>query len=294
MTLKTPSTSIVSIIRLLDDRDEFVRTRCRDTLIQFGEDALPFLEIAVGEENMSLRPRVLELIRALHPKTLHEKFRRLSSEGLETELDLEQGVILIAQFGHPHCDVGEIKKGLDAYAETLAAQLADVTTPRAAVAKLSHFLFKDSGFQGNQENYFDPDNSYFNKVLETKKGIPISLSVLCLLLAKRLRLPVFGVGMPGHFIMTWEQGGEKLLFDPYFGGRILTRDDCAKIVKKFGFKFEDHFLEIHSSREILLRMLHNLILIYKQRGDAERVGHLTEYADILANIPQARNFTQST
>ncbi|MFQ5483354.1 MAG: transglutaminase family protein, partial [Nitrospinaceae bacterium] len=153
--------------------------------------------------------------------------------------------------------------------------------PSATVGKLSQFLFHDQGFRGNQESYFDPENSFLDSVLESKQGIPITLSILCLLLGRRLGLPLVGVGLPCHFIVKFEDPENPVYFDPFNEGRILTRKGCSDLVRSFGLNFETRFLVPATPRETLIRMLHNLTMIYNRTHEDAKARQLTEYSQIL-------------
>ena len=287
MPMPESNNQISSLIRLLDDRDEFVRSRVRDQLIEIGRDALPFLEMAVRTENPTLRVIANEVIQAIFPKQLGEKFRQLSHSAKGRELDLEAGVILLMQFGHPHSQSEEVTGPLDQITAKLENRLDLDDSPEMAVQTLIQLLFVEEGFVGNESNYLDPDNSFFNKVLERKRGIPITLSALCLLVARRLDLPVVGVGLPGHYIVKYASPTNPIFFDPFNQGRLLQREDCIQIVNRAGVKFEEHYLSQATHRETLVRMMNNLVAAYHQTDEIEKANQLKEYIRILLNTPSS-------
>jgi len=287
MSIPESNNRISSLIRLLDDRDEFVRNRVRDQLIETGEDALPFLEMAARTENPTLQVMAAKIIQAIFPKQLGGKFRQLVVSARGGELDLETGIILLMEFGHPHSNPEEVTVPLDQIAAKLRDRLGPHDSPKQAVHILTRFLFIEQGFQGNESNYLDPDNSYFNQVLERKTGIPITLSVLCLLVAKRLRLPVVGVGLPGHYIVKYASPTNPVYFDPFHKGRVLEREDCIQIVNRAGFKFEEYHLSQSTHLETLVRIINNLVAAYGQTGEMKKAQQLKEYIGILMNSPQS-------
>jgi regulator of sirC expression with transglutaminase-like and TPR domain len=293
MSVPENNNRISNLIRLLDDRDEFVRNRVRDQLIETGEDALPFLEMAARTENPILQGMAAEVIRAIFPKQLGEKFRQLVLSARGGDLDLEAGIILLMEFGYPHSNPGEVTVRLDQIAAELRGRLGPNDSPEQAVQALTRFLFVEQGFQGNESNYLDPDNSYFNQVLARKTGIPITLSVLCILVAKRLSLPVVGVGLPGHYIVKYASPTNPIFFDPFHKGRVLQREDCIKIINRAGFKFEEHYLSQSTHRETLVRMINNLVAAYGQTGEVKKAQQLKEYISILLSSPQSLS-TQSS
>ena len=283
MKQKSTQGQISSLIRLLTDRDEFVRNQVQDKLVELGEDALPFLEIATRGEDESLRIQAHWVINNILPKKLGEKFRLLAHRGLGKDIDLEAGMMLVMEFGYPDSDPNECCKKLDDLAQKLSKVLIPNSEPTEIIDTFTHFLFQEIGFKGNKENYHDPDNSFINKVLENKTGLPITLSALCVLLAKRLHLPIVGVGMPGHYIAKYSLPKESIYFDPFHQGRLLTKNECIQIVQKLGYPFEEHFLSQATQRETLIRMLNNLIQVYKNSNEIKKAEALAKYIKILLN-----------
>lgn len=271
------------LIQLLTDRDEFVREKVQTQLIELGEDALPFLEMAIRSEDVALRAHAERVINAILPKKLGEKFRQLAQKGLGRDVDLEAGVMLIMEFGYPNSDPEACKETLDSLALQLEQSLSRDADPSQVVSTLTHLLFQKEHFRGNQKNYLDPDNSYLNKVLEQKTGLPITLSVLCVLVANRLGLPIVGVGLPGHYIAKYNLPKNAIYFDPFHQGRLLSHSDCIQIVEQFGQQFEEHFLSQSTNKETLIRMINNLIQVYQSSGEPEKAKTLSGYIKILMN-----------
>ena len=138
------------------------------------------------------------------------------------------------------------------------------------MAKISHFLFEENGFRGNEDNYNHPDNSYLNRVLELRRGIPISLAVLYLLVCDRVSVRVSGVGLPGHFVLKYREQRSETFVDVFRGGRLRTARDCAAYVVRAGLEFRASYLEEVTSRDILRRMLGNLLKFYVESHDRRR------------------------
>ena len=267
---------------MIDDRDEFVRNRVKDQLIEIGEDAIPFLEIAAKTENLQVKSKALEVIEAIIPKQLLKKFGELARNSTEGCWSLETGVILLAKFGYPSEDPDGISQALDQLAEEASDQVKNNKSPEQAVRALTRFLFFDKGFKGNKTNFFDPDNTYFSRMLEKRKGIPITLSTLCIFVGQRLELPIVGVGLPGHYIAKYDSLTQPIYFDPFDDGRIITQKDCAKLTEKMGYHFEEHYLGAATNKETLARMMNNLIMVYKKNSLLEKVDYLTSFIKALS------------
>jgi len=279
------NTEISSLIRLLDDRDGFVRDRVRERLIELGPTATPYLENACREENLDLRRQVQMILECIAPQELEHKLRELTKTGLGEDLNLESGVSLLVQYGHPQADTEYIHETLNTLALEFSQKVEWNSPPIRIVRQLCDFLFREKGFSGNKDNYFDPDNSYLDTVLKRRIGIPISLSALCIFIGERLDLPIVGVGLPCHFIAKYHTPEDSVFFDPFNFGRVLSGEDCAELVRGFGLEFEERFLEPVSQREILIRMVHNLIMVYNRKQDEEKTKQLTEFSKILMNRP---------
>jgi len=279
-----PSTrppEISSLIRLLDDRDPYVTDQVGNRLVELGTEAVPFLEMASRGENLILKNRALGILERIAPRQLADAFRSLSRTS--DDIDLEKGVLLLMQFGHPSANPEQVHQQLDQLAEGLAPKIKPETPATQILRQLTDYLFRQHGFHGNQDNYIDPDNSYFDTVLKNKTGLPITLSLLCILIGQRLQIPIVGIGLPYHFIAKYNSATDPIFFDPFHKGRTLTPEKCAEIVQGFGVQFEDHFLLPVTHREILTRMIQNLINVYQKLGEEVKVTSLKEYSQILMN-----------
>jgi regulator of sirC expression with transglutaminase-like and TPR domain len=186
----------------------------------------------------------------------------------DAEIDLGLGAFLIAQVEHPRVVPFHELKRLDELAARCGASAAD--DPLRALHRLREFLFADEGFRGNREHYYDPRNSCLNDVLDRKLGIPITLSVLCMEVGRRVGLRIDGIGLPGHFVVSAHVGGERVLLDPFEGGSVLTEERAATLATR-AMGREVRLTEEHwapaTRRQILTRMLLNLRGIYARSVD---------------------------
>ena len=199
-----------------------------------------------------------------------EAFAR-SIAGPDEQLDLARVALLIAAEEAPDVDVAASLRDLDALAESAAARMGGTRgDARETVARFHAFFFREQGFHGNEGDYYDPRNSYLHEVLERRTGIPISLAVVYLEVARRLGYPVRGIGFPGHFLCKWELDGEEIVVDP-FHGSIVAESDLRRLLDRlFGgqIAFRPELLTPLSNRGILVRMLANLKGIWVRKGAA--------------------------
>ncbi len=188
----------------------------------------------------------------------------------EKDVNLEKACFLLASFAHPLQDVERGKDDLWNMENDLRERLDGLSEADAIVAEVVEYIHGELRFDGARDDYYDAQNSFINCVLKRRRGIPISLSALYLILAERLGLPLRGVGMPGHFIVKYQSEEEPIFLDPFDRGKRLSVGDCASIVREFGYHFDVRFLQETPPRRIVERMLNNLIGIYKRSGEEEK------------------------
>ena len=200
---------------------------------------------------------------------IDKEFSRIASLP-DDQINLFQSALLIAKTAYPDLDESVYLDYLDRIADRIKPHFASDQDPSGFIAEINRVLFDVERFHGNRENYYDPDNSYLNRVIDRKTGIPITLSLIYIEISRRLGLDVRGVGLPGHFIAALYHDSGVIFIDPFNGGEIRTRDDCLEIVRTYtsGAEISDvHWLKPVTNSEILARMLRNLKPIYARQGD---------------------------
>ncbi|WP_447978045.1 SirB1 family protein [Candidatus Nitrospira bockiana] len=270
---------IRALIRLLSDQDDRIARTISGKLVEIGDGAIPLLmEAEIEQPEMSRRIEgILDEIRG---GRLEEEFRQVSALPDEY-IDLEKGAFLIARYAFPNLDVPEYTAKLEDMATEVRDRLGRRVSGEEAVKTLNRYLFAEQGFKGNTKNYYEVENSYLNRVIDRRTGIPISLSTVYLLIGRRLGLPLHGVGMPGHFLVKFESERYKIFIDCFNGGALLAERDCARFLIQAGYGFEDKYLCKSSNRAILIRMLKNLVAIYSKLDDPVKVGRLNRFMEIL-------------
>lgn len=194
----------------------------------------------------------------------NRRFAELIGAG-EAGLDLAEAALVIAQEEYPLLSLRPSLERLDGMAERVKAAIRGRSGPLASIEAMNAVLFEEEGFTGNQDEYYDPRNCFLNEVLERKSGIPITLSVIYLEVARRAGLAAVGVGLPGHFIVRYLSSERFYLIDPFHQGKLLTEEDCREKVQRiYGgrMSFRQDYLRPVGSFAILARVLYNLKNIY--------------------------------
>lgn len=268
-------TEIESLIYLLEDPDPFVKQHVVDRLITLGEQAIPVLdEYRVTSHDDMREDDINNILYTITFESLEQEFLNLIDSGIETLNDLEEGVFLLAKLENPTLRTEIYRQQLDKMADILLDRIQFTVDPIEQMRILLHFVFYEENFSGAEENYFDPANSYVNKVIDRKTGIPISLALVVLFIANRINLPVFGVNMPMHFLLKFQHDTEQIFIDPFHKGKIVSMNQCAYFLKMNGVKPESYYFDNAHPRDILARNIRNLIHSYEKQDDILRVDHL--------------------
>lgn len=271
------------MIKLLDDPDDAIRDRVIHDLRRLGDK----LDTLIEEQGIFLtssqRMIVDEMRKQRRKKALEDLVARLSVEDDKPE-NLENFIIALSEFISPDSSGQKIKKQLDDITELYkeSATFLDAFS-------LGRFLFKVLGYTGNVEDYFNPLNSDLNWVIREHKGIPISLSVLYILIARRMNIEVAGCNFIGHFMAWFREGEEIVIVDCFGGGKFMYFDKIRKISPELYNYLKMSIDDPQSDLEIIERMLRNLVLAYKKAGNPEQ----SDYFAMLLELLQSDLITDS-
>jgi len=265
---------INALVSLLGDEDINIRRVARNRLKAFGAPALNVLnEVVYSDSEGRIRIEAKSILEEIRISSLLAKFERLQEKEI---FDLEAAVLLLDQVAYPDLDSEDIAAKLDQLAESAGELIANIKDSIKRVEFFNHYFFVKQGFKGNRDAYYDPQNSYINCVLERKTGIPISLSVVYMFVARRLDLPIFGVCFPGHFLLKYVSGNKLFFIDAFNGGLILSIQDCERFSQRMGFELKRSHLKTATPDKIFSRILRNLIKIYQQQDDQHMLTNLKE------------------
>lgn len=201
-----------------------------------------------------------------------------TAKTLKTSKSLLNAAIAIALQHDEQLDPDTIDATLQGYADTIRARVRG-TQPQALLAHMHDVLFDVAGFGGNNDEYYIPSNSLIPDVLRSKRGLPISLSLVYKIICDKLGIECAGVGLPGHFIVAVKTEGRTTYIDPFFGGVVLTPDDARqRMHETIGEEAEwsDSYLEPISHQQWITRMLQNLLHVYASSGDFTQLAAMLE------------------
>lgn len=287
----TPS-SIEALIHLIDDPDDLVYQHVRDQLLQYGPDAIPFLEHSWEEKDFGLifHNRIENLIHEIQ----FEDVKSQLHQWLHSDKDLIRGAIIIARYQYAGLDEDLIYRTIQEIRKDIWLELSNKQTAFEQVRVFNKIFFGKHKFHGDSKHFHSPMNSYINTVLESRKGNPLSLSMLYSVIAQSLNLPVYGVNLPNHFILAYmdEDGVNRMVhgsnphgvlfyINPFSRGSIFDENEIKEFLNGLNIAPLREYFEPCPNTTIIRRMLTNLISSFQQVGNAEKVRELTELRSLL-------------
>ena len=270
-----------ALISLLVDDDAAIYQMVRGKILSYGRAACEWLRPHILSSDPVMRRRALEIVHHLARKDSDERFLDFCLHNGE-ELDLEAAVGLLAQTQYPDANTEAYQALYDHWAGELRDRIDFAAEAEQILGVVNQYLFGDLGFWGNEQYGDSPDNCYLNCVVDRRTGNPISLCTLYLFVGRRLRLPVTGIGLPGHFICRYQSTTKEIYIDAFQRGKFWTKADCIKHLLKTSHGLQEGYLAPVTSRRMLQRMCANLQQTYANLEMMEEASRMQRYLVALA------------
>ena len=284
--------NIKALVRLCDDPDENIYKQIKNELISHGKDAIPFLEESWEDRDLDLlfQSRIEKLIPEIQYNSIKDDLKIWINKPNKSLLE---GALLIARYQYPDIDKEKIRSEIKYIRDSIWLELNDSQTAFEKVNIFNKIFYEQHKFVGDKKNYDSPMNSYLNTVIETRKGNPLSLSIIYSLIAQSLKMPIFGVNLPNHFILTYidqnninnlikknNYHGTLFYINAFSKGTIFEEIEIDNFLKKINIPYSREYYEPCSNSTIILRMLNNLISTYKKSNQKKRVKDLIELKNL--------------
>lgn len=258
---------IRGFVSLLQDSDDKIIKLMADQLCKLDDPTLKNIErtaLYIAEQNSN--------------EDLLDNWYQVSKLALLNQIqdwkkayDLEKGLLLISRLKNPGLEEQKYQDQLDNYAARVRAKLSTISKQYTIIDALNEVLYKEEGFVGNQADYYDINNNFLHTVLEQRTGNPIMLSVIYILVARRLGIDIRGVGTPGHFIVQYEDR----YYDPFFAGKEISKEECVLRSQELSVFWRDEYLDQIDDKHIMARCIRNLIAIYKKLNEYDKAEDAT-------------------
>lgn len=259
---------IKALISLLDDQDRQVADHVEGKIRSLGTKVIPFLEKEWESTlNPDMQSRIENLIHDLQVVLLKE---RLMEWYNSPDRDLLTGMWIVASIQYPDLDLQKIRQDLEQIYYDVWITFTDEMATMDRIKALNSVLFSKHRFGANTRNFHSPGNSMINVVLESKKGNPITLCVIYMLVARKLKLPVHGVNLPNMFMLLYRDEANDFYINAFNRGLIFTRKDLENYVHEIQLTSQPSFFEPCSNEDIIRRSLRNLVMSFDKIGEHAR------------------------
>jgi regulator of sirC expression with transglutaminase-like and TPR domain len=275
------SNELKALVSLLDDQDEQIVTHVVDKIRSLGKDAIPFLE---HEWESNFNPDVQRRIEILIHDLQFELLKSRVEEWYNSEdQDLLTGLWLIATYNYPEIELEKLKQDLEQIYYEAWLEFKPDLYPFDQIRVLNSVLFNKLKFGANTKNFHSPGNSMINTVLESRRGNPITLCVIYMLVAQKLKMPVHGVNLPNLFILTFKDEKNQFYINAFNKGLIFSKQDIENYIHELHLVPQDSFFEPCSSLEIVRRVFRNLIMSFDKMGEHEKAEEVKELLLLIAD-----------
>tara|TARA_B100000900_G_scaffold406743_1_gene418233 strand:+ start:36 stop:881 length:846 start_codon:yes stop_codon:yes gene_type:complete len=275
---------IHALISLLEDPDYNIYFQVKNKLVELGIEVIPDLENA-WEMNFD------SLIQSRAEQIIHEIQFNFTQSELKNwitspEKNLLKAWLLLSRYQYPDLDLESIALQIEQIAKEIWMELNDNLTPLEKTSLINHILFEVYEYKGNVRNFHSPQNSFISDVLNNKKGSPLSISLLYLIIAQKCELPIKGVNLPKHFVIAYTNeelyGGDPVKFyiNPFSQGTILSRQDLERFLKKEKIELKTKFFSPCGNRAIIRRLLTNLLHSYSIQGNKEKAEEIQKFLQL--------------
>ena len=278
---------INALVKLLDDPDQAIYEQVQQRLLEYGNEAISELENA-WEQSLDtlLQERIENIVHTIQFNNVKEDLNLWYQSGA---FDLLQGALVINRYQYPDLDEQAVIFQIEEIKREIWIGLQYEMSSIEKIKLINHIFYNQYGFSGNTKNHHDPQNSYLNQVLASKKGNQISLAIIYATLAQKLDIPVYGVNLPQHFILGYidESNSDKeygVLFyiNAFNKGAIFGKHDVDQFLRQLNLEPQPGFYAPCSNTEIIRRIIRNLISAYENLGATDKVEELKELQDILS------------
>ncbi|MBD3630175.1 transglutaminase-like domain-containing protein [Cyclobacterium sp.] len=268
-----------ALVSLLDDTDQEIKAHVRGKIISLGNDVIPFLE---NKWESSFNPEVQKEIEELvHELQINLLRKRLLNWKNSEEQELLEGLWIINTYLYPELEFEQLNAVMQQIYFNVWTNFKNEFSVYDKIKLINNVLFNDLKFSANTKNFHSPGNSMIRTVLETKKGNPISLCSVYLLVARKLGLPVYGVNLPNLFVLTYQAGKFKFYINAFNKGLIFTRQDINNYLEHLKLEPKPSYFEPCENIDIIRRTLRNLIFAFDKIGEVDKAEEIKSLLEII-------------
>lgn len=280
-----------ALIQLLDDPDQDVFQHVKNQLLKYGLDVVPHLENSWElAEEVLVQERIENLIFSIKSDDVYQQLKNwISNDGKS----LLNGAILVAKYHYHNIDEDKIRSKINQIKQDVWIELNDELTAFEKIKILNHIIFNLHDFKGDKDNFHAPKNSFINRVIDSKKGSPLSIGILYAIIAQGLDIPVYGVNLPHHFVLAYEDNflanfapedlmtpGILFYINPFSGGAVFGRAEVMDFLKQIKIEPKEQYFKPCTNKDMIKRMITNLCYAFNKAEKPEKEAHFKKLLEL--------------
>lgn len=273
------NTNLKAMISLLDDSDHEVVSSIEAQIVKLGPEIIPKLEKEAMVSTLS--PVIQQKLNTyIHQFRIEELYKLLLEWKTDGGIDLLRGLWLIARFENNGLKIESLRSLIKELHMEVWIRTKENMHPKDMLKIINNVIFKEFKFEPNVKNFHAVSNSFINEVFELKKGNPVALSCIYILLAEKLDLPIYGVNLPNLFVLVFDYPAYKFYINPFNKGQVFSAKDIDDYLKQMNIEPEEKFYKPCNNIDIILRILTNLSFAYNKIGENSKQSDINTLIDI--------------
>ncbi len=283
---------IKSLIHLLEDDDEETYKLIFPQLIDMGEDLIPYI---LDAKERSINPILTSRLKEVYIElNLQTSIKELTDWKLHNSRNLYQGLTILAKYRYPNIDLRKVSEVINKIRQDLWLEINDNLTALEKVRIINNIFFDIYKFRGDTKDYYAPENSFINDILIRKKGNPLNLSAIYSIIAQSVNIPIYGVNLPKNYMLVYVeklysqpldnfQANDILFYiNPFNRGEIHSKNDIINYLRRINIPVEEQYYMPCSNIVTLSRSLNNLVKIYKNKGEENKIYGFKKLLEVLS------------
>ena len=291
MSGKKGNKELSALVRLLDEPNETTYSKVKEQIFMYGSEAIAALEEAWENSfDDTIQQRSLDLIHEIQYENTYIELNNWAH--FQTD-DLLKGFIIASKYNYPDLNEKKIEEQISKIIQDVWLELNNNLTGLEKIKVINHVIFDLFNFRNNKKNFYAAENFFLNNLLETKIGNPISLGLLYLIVCQSLKIPVYGVNLPNHFVLAYVDeftvngpiGKDDILFylNPFNRGKVFTSNEIDLFIRQMKLEPDESYYLPCTNKAIIRRLIEDLIVAYVKLGYKDKVAELEKLLEALIN-----------
>lgn len=281
-----------ALVRLLDEPDESAYSKVKEQIFLHGYEAITALEDAWENSfDDTIQQRSLDLIHEIQYENTYVELNNWAH--FQTD-DLLKGFIIATKYNYPDVDVDKLMAQTAKITKDVWLELNNNLTGLEKIKVINHVIFDLFHFRNNKKNFYAAENFFLNNLLDTKIGNPISLGLLYLIICQSLKIPIYGINLPNHFVLAYvdelavingviEKDDILFYLNPFNRGKVFTSNEIDLFIRKMKLEPDDSFYLPCSNKTIIHRLIEDMIVSYTKLGYTDKVTELKKLLEAVRN-----------